>query len=278
MPNLPVALVNGVPIASRPFLTNTNDPIQFSTMIPADVAKKMTSFGISYPFAGRAWVASLPNAETSVLVTRVGNPVHTTLFLASTNAARPLCVGWTAELDYKTIIANIPSGATPPVPSPGAAPGKPSEDKGIARCADSGPDTVGKTLELDMPTKLLKGVTHVLLVKEGEEPLVGDIPKPDPPPPSPSLDKEQKISVVQYDVKPVTYKGKHLDQVTKVLFDKIQLTIVSQEDKEIVVSLSPEVTAKPRSSVQLQMLSDGNDPVLAELAVTAAKAPVMKGK
>jgi hypothetical protein len=285
MPNSPVALVNGVPISSRPFVTSASDPIQFSTMIPADVAKKMTSFGISFPFAGHAWASTLPNAETTVLVTRVSDPVNTTLFIRSTNAAKSLCSGWTAELDYNTIIKALPGA--PPVPG-SAAPaaktpdgkphGKQPEDKGVARCADSSSATVGKTLELDLPTKLLKGITHILLVKPSEEPLVADIPKPDPPPPAPSLDKDQKISVVQNDVKPVTFKGKHLDQVTKVLFDKTQLTIVSQEDKEIVVSLSSDLTAKPRSSVQLQMLSDGNDPVLADLSVIAAKAPAKKGK
>lgn len=284
MPNSPVALVNGVPISSRPFVTSASDPIQFSTMIPADVAKKMTSFGISFPFAGHAWASTLPNAETTVLVTRVGDPINTTLFIRSTNAAKSLCSDWIAELDYNTIIPKaLPRVPGPAVPAPRTAAGraqaaKPPEDKGSAKCADSSSDSVGKTLELDVPTKLLKGVTHVLLVKSGEEPLVGDIPKPDPPPPAPSLDKDQKVSVAQYDVKPVTFKGKHLDQVTKVLFDKTQLTIVSQEDKEIVVSLSLEVTAKPRSSVQLQMLSDGNDPVLADLSVSAAKAPVKKGK
>jgi hypothetical protein len=287
MPNSPVALVNGVPISSRPFVTSASDPIQFSTMIPADVAKKMTSFGISFPFAGRAWASTLPNAETTVRVTRVSDPVNTTLFIRSTNAAKSLCSGWTAELNYNTIIPKalpgarpVPGPAAPAAKTPAGKPqvGKPPEDKGSARCADSGSATVGKTLELDVPTKLLKGITHVLLVKAGEEPLVADIPKPDPPPPAPSLDKDQKISVVQNDVKPVTFKGKHLDQVTKVLFDKTQLTIVSQEDKAIVVSLSAELTAKPRSSVQLQMLSDGNDPILADLFVTAAKSPVKKGK
>jgi hypothetical protein len=180
-------------------------------------------------------------------------------------------------LDYKTVIPKaVP--AAPEVSGRKAPAGKPPVDKGSAKCADKGPHTAGKTLELDIPTKMLKGVTHVLLVKEGKAPLVGDIPKPDPPPPGPSLDKDQKVSVVQNDVKPVTYKGKHLDEITKVLFDKTELKIVSQDDKEIVVSLSREITAKPRSSVQLQMLSDGNDPVLADLAVTEAKAPVKKGK
>jgi hypothetical protein len=272
MPNPPVALVNGAPIASRPFVTSNSSPIQFSTMIPADVAKKMTSFGISFPFAGHDWADALPNAETSVLVTRVGDPVSTTLFIWSTNTADSLCSDWTAELDYKTVIPKADS-AVPVVPG-----GKPPEDKGSAKCADKGPNAAGKTLELDIPTKMLKGVTHVLLVKEGKAPLVGDIPKPDPPPPQPSLDKDQRVSVVENDVKPVTYKGKHLDEITKVLFDRTELKIVSQEDEEIVVSLSPEITAKPRSSVQLQMLSDGNDPVLADLTVTEAKALAKKGK
>jgi hypothetical protein len=120
------------------------------------------------------------------------------------------------------------------------------------------------------------------LVKTGKQPLVGDIPKPEPPPPGPLLDKDQKVSVVQHDVHPVKFTGKHLDEVTKVLFDKVELRIVKQEDKEIVISLSPEVTNKVRDDVGLQLLSDENDPAIATLSVTAPKAasstPTKKGK
>jgi hypothetical protein len=86
--------------------------------------------------------------------------------------------------------------------------------------------------------------------------------------------------VAQNDVHPVKFTGKHLDEVTKVLFDKIELRIVKQEDKEIVISLSPQVTSKVRDDVGLQLLSEGNDPVIAKLSVTAVKAPTppKKGK
>jgi hypothetical protein len=87
------------------------------------------------------------------------------------------------------------------------------------------------------------------------------------------------------DVHPVKFTGKHLDEVTKVLFDKTELRIVTQEDKTIVISLSPLVTSKVRDDVGLQLLSEGNDPVIAKLSVTAIKAhpptpttPPKKGK
>jgi hypothetical protein len=103
--------------------------------------------------------------------------------------------------------------------------------------------------------------------------MVGDIPPQEPPPPGPSLDKDQKISVTQYDVKTVTFKGKSLGQVTKVLFDKAALDFtVGDDSKTIVINLSAAVTAKPRN-VELQLISDGNDPVLAPLMVTPSAAP-----
>jgi hypothetical protein len=106
---------------------------------------------------------------------------------------------------------------------------------------------------------------------------VGEIPPQDPPPPGPSLDKDQKISVSQYDVKTVTYKGKNLGQVTKVLFDKMSLNFKASDDgKTIVISLSAAVTAKPRSA-ELELISDDNDPLLAPLTVTAA-ATLKAGK
>ncbi len=126
---------------------------------------------------------------------------------------------------------------------------------------------------LSVPSALLKGVHHVMLTKADTRPLIGDIPAPDLPPPAPTLDKSQKVSVTQNDVGPATFKGTHLDEITKVLFDKAELSIVKKSATEIVVSLSKTLTARPRE-VGLQMLSDGNDPLIAPLTVTPAK----KGK
>jgi hypothetical protein len=112
-----------------------------------------------------------------------------------------------------------------------------------------------------------------MLTTSDQKPLIGDIPAPDPPPPAPTLDPSQKVSIAQNDVGPVTFKGKHLDEITKVLFDKAELGIVKKSQTEIIVSLSKALTARPRE-VGLQMLSDGNDPLIATLTV----APAKKGK
>jgi hypothetical protein len=147
-------------------------------------------------------------------------------------------------------------------------------------------DPKRQTVSFDYPAKDLKPYHRFLLVnrpkptKDNPEPvprspLIGDIPKPEPPPPGPSLDKDQKVSVKLNDVHPVKFTGKHLDEVTKVLFDKTELRIVSQEDKAIVISLPPLVTGKVRDEVGLQLLSEGNDPVIAKLSVTATKAPTV---
>jgi hypothetical protein len=111
-------------------------------------------------------------------------------------------------------------------------------------------------------------------------PLVGDIPKADPPPPGPSLDKDQKISVAQFSTRTVKFTGKNLDQVTKVLFGKQQIVIVKAEDKDIIISLTPVVTRRaPSDPVELQLFSDGNDPVIAPLTIVPAKpVPAPKGK
>jgi hypothetical protein len=74
--------------------------------------------------------------------------------------------------------------------------------------------------------------------------------------------------VAQNDVKSITFAGKHLDQVKQVMFDKTPVRIVKQEDKDIVLSLSRLETGKAPADIQLQLLSDGNDPVMAELTVT----------
>jgi len=145
-------------------------------------------------------------------------------------------------------------------------------------------DKKTQTVSFDYPAKELKPYHRFLLVNRPQptstdpnpasrSPLIGDIPKPDPPPPGPTLDKDQKVSVTLNDVHPVKFTGKHLDEVTKVLFDKTELRIVSQEDKAIVISLSPLVTSKVRDDVGLQFLSEGNDPVIAKLSVTATKTP-----
>lgn len=71
-------------------------------------------------------------------------------------------------------------------------------------------------------------------------------------------------------MKAITFKGKNLDQVTKVLFDKTSLNFQFDKDgTNITIILSKAVTDKPRS-VELQFISDDNDPVLAPLSVTPA--------
>jgi hypothetical protein len=146
-------------------------------------------------------------------------------------------------------------------------------------------DPKTQTVSFDYPAKDLKPYHHFLLVNRPKatpkdpipvprSPLIGDIPKPEPPPPGPSLDKDQKLSVTLNDVHPVKFTGKHLDEVTRVLFDKTELRIVSQEDKAISISLSPLVTSKVRDDVGLQLLSEGNDPVIAKLSVVATKATI----
>ena len=256
LPNSPIALVNGTPISSRPF-SSGDAGITYATMVPTEIVNKMTSFGIAFPFAGQSWTAISPYFQAGLQVTRLGSPTNSILLLASTDSTNQLCSdSWTVELDSKEK-AVIPTSNSSQLSG------------GSATCADK----MFNIVALSVPSTLLKGVHHVMLTRDGNKPLIGDIPAPDPPPPGPTLDKSQKVSVAQNDVGPVTFKGTHLDEITKVLFDKTELGIVNKSATQIVVSLSKVLTAKPRE-VGLLMLSDGNDPLIAPLTVTPAK----KGK
>jgi hypothetical protein len=253
--NPPIALVNSAPLPVRPTLSGgppKETIIRATTMVPAELVNKMASFGIVFPFAGPNWSSSMPYYQTSLKVTRLGGTKSARLLISATNPTVLLCDGWTLQLEK-----DVPADGT-------------------LNCVNK---TTKKEVSFDYPAKDLKAYHHFALVKANEQPLIGDIPKPEPPPPGPSLDKDQKLSVVQHDVHPVKFTGKHLDEVTKVLFDKVELRVVKQEDKEIVISLSPEVTNKVRDDVGLQLLSEGNDPVIATLSVVPPKAaPAKKGK
>lgn len=281
--NTPIVSVNGVPIATPPYLSQAPpppnspkgslSPIELTTFaLAAAFAKGAPLFTVTFPFAGPLWTASLPYYTPTLNVVRLGSDKQVRLLITATNAADQLCTDWVLQLDDGNEFSLLGSGATIPA-------------RGGLKCVD--PHT--QTLSFDIPAKDLKPYHRLLLVNRPaagnfiappKSPLVGDIPKPEPPPPGPSLDKDQKVSVAQYDVRPVKFTGKHLDEVTKVLFDKIELRIVKQEEKDIVISLSPQVTSKARDDVGLQLLSDGNDPVIATLSVTGPKAtnPPKKGK
>jgi hypothetical protein len=268
--NSPIVLVNGVPmpISGTMYLTQApsspsyvNPPIELNAFVPATAFSKGAPLTVTFPFAGPRWTASMPYYETTLKVSRLGGDKEARLLISATNPADALCSDWVLQLNEEKEFRLLSDGA--PIPADGGL-----------KCVDH----KKQVLSLEIPAKDLKSYHRFLLVnriqKDPKPPLIGDIPAPEPPPPGPSLDENQKLSVSQNDIPVVKLTGKHLDQVTKVLCDKIQLKIVKQEDKEIVISLPPEVTGKARDNVALQLISDGNDPVIALLTVTAAK----KGK
>ena len=163
------------------------------------------------------------------------------------------CSNWTAKRHFHFSVTRPPTGPL--------------------QCVDQHPNQV---VSFDIPTADLKQYHRFALVNTAGTfpPLVAEIPAADPPPPGPTLDKDQKISVSQFDVKTVTFKGKNLDQVKKVLFDRSVLRFTPAKDgKSIVISLSAAVTSKAPRSVELQLISDDNDPVTAPLTVTPAATP-----
>jgi hypothetical protein len=268
--NRPIVSINGAPLSTPSFISPVNDhSIKVTTFAPISLAKGgSVNVGVTFPFAGRNWSASLPHGNASLKVDRIGGKVSTRLLISSTDTTMLLCGYHPAEPNRQpqTWVLQLDGVRSFTVLAPGA----PIPPSGALKCADEHL----RKLSLDVPTNDLKQYHRFALVNtEGVYPLMlGDIPKPEPPPPGPSLDKDQKVSVSQYDVKTVTYKGKNLDQVKKVLFDKAELRFTASDDgKKIVISLSPTVTSKPRS-VELQLVSDDNDPVMAPLSVISAPA------
>jgi hypothetical protein len=221
---------------------------------------------VVFPFAGPDWSASQITYKTSLAVSRLGGGENSVLLIQATNPAAELCRSAILQLGGNDVFELLAQDATAP-------------RAGALRCLDK----KGQMLRLDLPSRTLKPYHHFLLLtntRDGKPraPLIGDIPPADAPPPGPTLDKGQVAKVNQNDVRTVKYSGKNLDQVTKVLFDKTALTIVSQTKTEIVVGLSREITNRPREDVELQLISDGNDPVLAKLVVLARKPPPAETK
>jgi hypothetical protein len=273
--NRPLISVNGIPIAAPPFMSQDSpSSIRLTTFVPSALIKSGPSMvSVTFPFAGPGWTASLPHYDGSIKVIRLSGTQSTRLLISSTDSTMLLCgyhpgnpnashieQTWTLQLDGgKPLPLSNGDDANPP--------------SARLHCVSQQAEMLG----LDIPTKELKQYHRFALVnKEGVfHVMVGDIPPQDPPPPGPELDKDQKIAVAQYDVKSVSYKGKNLGQVNKVVFDKTGLDFKSSDDgKTIVISLGSAVTAKPRN-VELQLISDGNDPVLAPLTVNAT--PIPKG-
>lgn len=273
--NRPVVSVNGMPLSTPSFLgQNSDSEIIVTTFIPSSIVKAgPATITVTFPFAGPSWSASLPHYDASLKIVRLGGKDNTRLLISATDETMLLC-GYHPDPAVKddshraqTWIIQLDGNRSFDVLADAA----PEPRDGALKCADHHTEMLG----LNMRSADLKQYHRfALLNKEGVFPvMVGEIPQQDPPPPGPSLDKDQKISVSQYDVKTVTYKGKNLGQVTKVLFDKTSLNFKASDDgKTIVISLAAAVTTKPRS-VELQLISDGNDPVLAPLTVTAAATP-----
>jgi hypothetical protein len=287
--NSPIVLVDGKPEPGTPHFFRNGDPVcdpnrktpcsipaQLIAFVPSkDLSKGSPQITVMFPFDGPNWTDTVPNFEPKLKVTRLGSDKDARLLITSTNGGDTLCKSyWVLQLEDGSEIPTTLPGKSVDFPKP--APGKPDLRGSSLECVDSHL----QMLSLEISAKTLKPYHHFLLVNKPkpeekalpQPPRVGDVPSPEPPPPGPSLDKDQKITVAQNDVRPITFTGKHLDQVTKVLFDKIPLRIVKQEDKDIVISLSRQETSRAPADIQLQLLSDGNDPVIAEFSVTVGKS------
>jgi hypothetical protein len=228
----------------------TDDEAHLIFNAPADAFSAATVVTVTFPFAGRYWSQSMPYYKTTLNVARLAGSTNSTLVISATNLGAKLCDGWTLELDPDKIY-------------------KWGTAKELTCLAD------GNTLAFNLASSTLGSYKRFVLTKAGFPPLQAEIPKSDAPSPSPVVDATA-VSVQQNDFGTVAFTGKYLDKVTKVLLDKTELKIVQQEAGKIVISLPKDVTEKPRKKVELQLISDGNDPVLATFAVTATPEP--KGK
>jgi hypothetical protein len=249
--NTPVVLLNGAPVNIRPSLTSDAKPERAHVVFtaPAEAFSAATVVTVTFPFAGPHWVESIPYYKTTLNVARLAGQKNSTLVISANNPGAGLCDGWTLELDPDNTFAVGGKNLT---------------------CLEKSSDTLAFNIDSDTLSKYKRFV----LTKDTFAPFQAEIPKSDAPSPSPTVDKP--ASVKQNDLGTVTFTGKYLDKVTKVLLDKTELKIVTQAKDKIVISLPKEVTEKARENVQLQLLSDGNDPVLA--TVTVVGVPEPKGK
>ena len=257
--NLPVVLVNGVPVS--PGLTSVSPFTQgvarrtVSTFVPANVLGTSSVITVTFPFAGPGWSASLPWYETTVKVARLGSDDRPLLLITASNRADQLCRDeWNVELDAEHQFGFGDQATHNP-------------EHIHVKCIDDH----AQTLALELPAKLLNSYHHLLLKNPDDtsrSPLVGDIPDPSGPPPKPKVDTS--ANVAQYDVSTIEYKGDHLAQINKVLFETLELPILKKADKSIDILVTRPVSEHPRK-VTLQLLSPANDPVTATLTVTAPK-------
>jgi hypothetical protein len=280
--NDPIVLVNNKPEpgivrwwADTPAADGTV-PSHLLTFVPSkDLEKNSPTVSVLFPFEGPQWKASMPTYNRALKVVRMGGDKSARLLISSLGPGEYLCQNnWFVQLEDGVAIHRTD------VAPPGSTDIKGSK----LTCLDTSLDI----LSLEVDAKALKPYHQFLLVDPyaytkpndptspkgpPRPPIAGDIPDAMPAPPAPSLDKGQKVSVSQFDTKPVTFTGKHLDLVTKVLFDKVALSIVKQVDRSIIISLSRQETEKAPADIQFQLLSDGNDPILAEVTVTPASKP-----
>jgi hypothetical protein len=258
--NPPIVMAKGTPVSYAPFwaerplppvAADVKDGVCYSpkcftltTFVPASAIQGGSSaIAVVFPFAGPTWSVSLPYYTPSVNVTRLGSATSTRLLISITDKSQTLCDDkWSVQLDKNTAFKQ-----TGPE----------------LKCLDKG----SQILSLDLPTKDLKLYQHFVLVHETFAPLVGDIPAAAPPPPGPSVDKPQTVNVG--DLTMVIFTGANLDQVTKVqLVDDTMVKIVKQDAKSITIGLTKDLTLQARN-IQMKLLSDGNDPVIATLTVAA---------
>ena len=288
--NLPVLLVNGAPVVSfeSPTVSPGTNVLEkarihdkpcegiyidhtLTAFVPVKaLAEGPTIFTVVFPFAGTRWVSSLPYYAPTVKVVRLGGENDTRLLISATDAADQLCRGWRLELDA---VHTFP----PEAPRDKNAQPEKHAPAGRLSCADP----IHNELSLEVPTKELKPYHHFLLVSTTDAarvPLVGDIPPAEPPPAGPKLEmvdgKDQVVTVSQFTVKPITFKGKNLDQVKKVLFGSTSLDFTPSDDgTKILINLLKDVTSEAPREVGLELLSPGNDPQVAVLQVTKQSAP-----
>ncbi len=231
--------------------------LRLTTFVPASLVKTGAAVTVTYPFYGPGWSASILHYDPTAKVARLGAGDDARLLISATDPTMLICKNkWRLQLDK----------------SNDWAPGEPNTK---ITCPDSG----AEVFQLDIASKDLKPYKHfVLLDPSGKfPPVVGDIPADETPAPAPSLDKDQTVNVNQYDVTLVIFTGKNLDQVKKVLYGSTELQFNPADDgKSIMIALEQKVTDEPRS-VDLQLVSPGNDLLKASLKVAAAQA-AQKGK
>ena len=250
----PVVLLNGLPVSGvTPVTEQANGgkaQAAVSVTLPNSVAKTLDAeYRVVFPFAGPEWSSSIFNYDNSeVELTKLGGGECTTLLITSHEEFKG---DWKLILDKTYSIVPRPTPCLPPAaPAPNKTPGKknppaaPPAALSLTRPQACTPQGKGcYTLQIQARASLLASYKKFLLFSNDGVGITVDLPPSAPKPVPTSIDGASKDSVYLHEVRAVSFTGKSLGGVKKVLFEAHSLPFaVASDGTRISVVVNRDVT------------------------------------